>query len=269
MPEGDTVYRAAAALHRALSGKILLASDFRVPQYATADLSGQTVLQVVSRGKHLLTRTDAGVTLHTHFKMEGSWHLYRPQSRWTGGAGHQIRVVLRVHDWTAVGYRLAVVELLPTDQQDRATGHLGPDLLGPDWDPGRALARLASRPERSIAEALLDQTNLAGIGNLYKSETLFLAGVNPWTPVGRISDLPGLVMTAHRLLSRGKEHWSQTTTGNTARGHRHFVFERSGRPCRRCGTPIRSAEQGPAGAGRLTYWCPRCQPAAAPDSRLG
>lgn len=149
MPEGDTVFRAARTLRKALSGKVLTRSDFRVPQHATADLSGQIVTETVARGKHMLTRTDAGLTLHTHFKMEGTWHLYKPASKWKGGPDHDIRVILKVEDWTAVGYRLAIVELLPTDQEHGAVGHLGPDLLGPGWDPEQALARLKSRPERS------------------------------------------------------------------------------------------------------------------------
>lgn len=215
--------------------------------------------ETVPKGKHILTRTDGGLTLHTHFKMEGTWHLYKPESTWKGGPEHEIRVVLKVEDWTAVGYRLAIVELLPTDREHRAVGHLGPDLLGPDWDLKQALARLNKQPHRSIAEALLDQTNLAGIGNLYKSETLFVGGVNPWTHVCEVPDLPKLVETGRRLLDRGKEHWSQTTTGNSRKGEHHWVFERPGKPCRRCGTLVRLAEQGQAGAERLTYWCPGCQ----------
>lgn len=259
MPEGDTVFRAARTLHKALSGKVLVQSDFRVPQHATADLSGQSITETVSRGKHMLTRTNAGLTLHTHFKMEGTWHLYKPASKWKGGPEHEIRVILKVADWTAVGYRLAIVELLPTDQEHRAVGHLGPDLLSPDWDLKEAVRRLRAKPDRSIAEALLDQTNLAGIGNLYKSETLFVAGIYPWTPVSEVPDLVKVVETGRRLLDRGKEHWSQTTTGNSRKGEQHWVFERPGKPCRRCGTLIHSKEQGPKGAERLTYWCPGCQ----------
>ena len=260
MPEGDTVFRAARSLDRALSGKVLLESDFRVPQHATADLSGQTVAETVPRGKHLLTRTDAGLTLHTHLKMEGAWHLYKPASRWRGGRAHEIRTVLKVEDWTAVGYRLGIVELLPTDQEHQAVGHLGPDLLGPDWDLDEALARLRREPERSIADALLDQTNLAGIGNIYKNETLFVVGVNPWTKVGDVPDLAHIVQTAQRLLDAGKGHATTTTTGTTAPGRTAWVFSRGGQPCRRCGRRIRSGLLGPPGEERFTYWCPGCQP---------
>jgi endonuclease-8 len=260
VPEGDTVFLAARSLDRALSGKVLLESQFRVPQHATADLSGQTVVETVPRGKHMLTRTDAGLTLHTHFKMEGMWHLYKPGSRWSGGPDYEIRVVLKVDDWTALGYRLAIVELLRTDREERAVGHLGPDLLGPDWDLEEALGRLRSKPARSIAEALLDQTNLAGIGNIYKNETLFVVGLNPWTKVGEVPDLAYVVETAQRLLSAGKEHQTTTTTGTTARGRTSWVFSRGGQPCRNCGRRIRSGLLGPPGEERFTYWCPGCQP---------
>lgn len=260
MPEGDTVFRASRSLNKALSGKTLLLSQFRVPQHATADLTGQTVTETVPRGKHILTRTDAGLTVHTHLKMEGAWHLYKPASRWRGGPAHEIRLVLKVEDWTAVGYRLGIVELLPTDREHQAVGHLGPDLLGPDWDLEEALARLRSKPERSIADALLDQTNLAGIGNIYKNETLFVARVNPWTKVGDVPDLADVVETAQRLLSSGKEHQTTTTTGTTARGRTAWVFSRGGQPCRRCGHRIRSGLLGPPGEERFTYWCPECQP---------
>ena len=183
MPEGDTVFLAATRMHAALAGQRLLATDFRVPRFATADLSGQVVREVAARGKHLLLRTDAGTTLHTHFKMEGAWHLYRPRERWRGPA-FQVRAVLRTDPWVAVGFRLAICELLPTASEHEVVGHLGPDVLGPDWDPAEALRRLRADPDRAIGTALLDQRTIAGPGNVYKSEVCFLSGVDPWTPVG-------------------------------------------------------------------------------------
>jgi endonuclease VIII len=264
VPEGDTVWLARRRLHDALAGRALTHSDFRVPQLATADLTGQTVTDVVSRGKHLLTRLDSGLTLHTHFKMDGSWHLYRPGSKWSGGPDWQVRVVLANEDWTAVGYRLPVVELLASADEAQVVGHLGPDLLGPDWNPVEAERRLLSDPSREIGEALLDQRNLAGIGNLYKAETLFLSGVTPWTKVGAVGDLGKIVTRAQRLLSANKDRWQQSTTGDLRRGELHWVFERAGRPCRRCGERIRVAMQGDPPRERLTYWCPRCQGGPAP-----
>jgi endonuclease-8 len=261
MPEGDTVWLSARRMHAALAGRVLTTSDFRVPQLATTDLTGRSVLEVVSRGKHLLTRIDGGLTLHTHFRMDGSWRLFPAGRAWSGGPDWQVRVVLANDDWQAVGYRLPVVDLVETAVEDQLVGHLGPDLLGPDWDRDEAVRRLAADPGRTIGEALLDQRNLAGVGNLYKSEGLFLRGLHPWTPVGGVDDLPALVSLEHRLLLANRDRWDQVTTGDLRRGRQHWVFERQREACRRCAATIRVAEQGadPLTA-RLTYWCPRCQP---------
>ncbi|HET9501618.1 MAG TPA: DNA-formamidopyrimidine glycosylase family protein [Marmoricola sp.] len=262
MPEGDTVWRTARHLDQALSGSTLTGCDFRVPALATTDLSGLPVVETLSRGKHLLTRIGAGasaVTLHTHLKMEGAWHLYRPGSRWRRPA-HEARVVLRTEAWTAVGYALGIVELLPRSAESSAVDHLGPDLLGPDWDENEALRRLRAAPDRAVGEALLDQRNLAGIGNLYKSELCFLAGVDPWLPVGEVPDMVRLVRRAKSVLEANKERVAQTTTGDLRRGRQTWVYRRDSQPCRRCGTPVEVAMQGEAPAERATYWCPSCQP---------
>jgi endonuclease-8 len=264
MPEGDTVWLAGRRLHDALAGRQLTRSDFRVPQLATVDLAGRTVAEVVSRGKHLLTRIDDDLTLHTHFRMDGSWHLYRPGEPWRGGPQWQVRVVLENAERVAVGYRLPVVELLPRDRENDAVGHLGPDILGPDWDPAEAVRRLAADPDRELGPALLDQRNLAGVGNLYKTEVCFLAGVTPWTRVGDVPDLARIVDRVARLLRANRDTVRQVTTGDTRRGRGHWVFERAGRPCLRCGSPVASAEQGEAPYARITYWCPHCQHGPAP-----
>ncbi|GGX26921.1 Fpg/Nei family DNA glycosylase [Streptomyces lomondensis] len=232
MPEGDTVWQTARRLHSALAGKVLTRSDLRVPRLATADLTGRAVLDVTPRGKHLLTRVEGGLTLHSHLRMDGSWKVYDTGRRWTGGPGHQIRAILGTADRTAVGYRLPVLELLRTTDEHRAVGHLGPDLLGPDWDPDRALANLLQDPARPLGEALLDQRNLAGIGNVYKSELCFL----------------------------------RSTTGR--RGQDLFVYGRAPRPCLRCRTSVRVADQGDGSRERPTYWCPTCQPGPAPARRI-
>ena len=262
MPEGDTVWLAAQRLHDALAGETLLRSDFRVPSLATVDLSGQSVLSVRPRGKHLLTRLSGGLTLHTHFRMDGTWHLYRPGDRWTGGPDWQVRAVLETAQWQAVGFRLPVVELVADEAS--AVGHLGPDVLGPDWDLDRAVANLRRDPAREVGMALLDQRLLAGLGNLYRTEVLFLRGLTPWVAVGDVPDLPGLVTTGRRLMMANRGHWEQSTTGNLRHGEHHWVFERSGRSCRRCGTRILSGPQGEAPYERLSYWCPRCQLGPAP-----
>ncbi|MET8951905.1 Fpg/Nei family DNA glycosylase [Streptomyces sp. NPDC004393] len=269
MPEGDTVYMAAKRLHGALAGKVLTRSDLRVPKYATADLTGRTVLDVTPRGKHLLTRLEGGLTLHSHLKMDGAWKIFAAGQRWTGGPTHQIRAILGTADRTAVGYRLPVLELLRTTDEARAVGHLGPDLLGPDWDPALARENLLSDPARPLGEALLDQRNLAGIGNVYKSELCFLLRVTPWLPVG---DLPAehavqLPVLAQRLLEANRDRPARNTTGR--REQNLFVYGRAPRPCLYCGTPIRVADQGDGSRERPTYWCPACQWGPTPPPRPG
>jgi endonuclease VIII len=265
VPEGDTVWLAGRRLHQALAGQRLVRSDFRVPRHATADLTGRTVLGVLSRGKHLLTRFSGGTTLHTHFRMDGSWHLYRPGRPWTGGPAWQVRVVLSTASWVAVGYRLPMVDLVPTSREPDLVGHLGPDLLGPDWDPDEAVRRLLADPDRPVGEALLDQRIMAGLGNLYRTELCFLLGITPWVRVGDLADPAATVQLAHRLLDANKETSDQVTTGDRRRGHRHWVFEQ--RRCRRCGTPVATRWQGAPPRERLTSWCPRCQAGPTPGLR--
>jgi endonuclease-8 len=262
VPEGDTVYLACKRLHQALAGQQLTGSDFRVPQLANADLSGATVIEVLSRGKHQLFRFDDGSTLHTHFKMEGSWHLYRPGAQRKGGPDHQIRAILTTAGWEAVGYRLPIVELVQTAEEHTVVGHLGPDLLGPDWDPDEAVRRIRAQPDRTIGEALLDQRNLAGIGTLYRAETLFLSGIHPRTAVRDIKHLRKVVDRAQRLLHANKDRPDQSTTGDLRRSRTAWVFGRHREPCRRCGTPVREETYGPLGQERNSFWCPSCQPAA-------
>ena len=259
MPEGDVVWRTARQLQQALAGQVLVRSDFRVPRYATTDLTGRVVTETVSRGKHLLTRVEGGITVHTHLKMDGSWRISTASGAWRGD--HRIRLILANRDWQAVGVRLGIVEVLRTSREHAAVGHLGPDLLGPDFDADEAVRRLAFAPDRTIGEALLDQHNLAGIGTIYRAETLFLRGVSPWRPAGEVADLPGIVGMARRLLDANKDRPGPVTTGNPARGQQLWVYGRAGLPCRRCGTTIQQAELGPVLEERIAVWCPRCQPA--------
>jgi len=263
VPEGDTVWNTADQLHRQLAGQVLESSDFRVPQLATVDLAGWTVTESRSRGKHLLLRLHSAEarprTLHSHLRMDGSWRVFAPGQRWAARPAHTIRVVLRTESAVAVGYHLHELALVRTDDEERLVGHLGPDLLGPDWDPGEAVRRLRRQPEVTIGAALVDQRNLAGIGNLYKAETMFLGRVWPWTPVGSVDDLPALVTIAQRLMAGNRGRWAQVTTGSSRRGEQNYVYERAGRPCRRCATAIELDVLG----NRLTYWCPRCQPTPA------
>ncbi len=255
MPEGDVVWYTARRLHQALAGRVLTRSDFRVPRYATADLAGQAVTQALARGKHLLIRTGNGLTVHTHLKMEGSWRIV-PAGRKLAETP-AIRLVLANAEWQAAGYQLGITEVLPTSAEDQVVGHLGPDLLGPDWDAAEAVLRLAKDHGRPIGEALLDQRNLAGIGNLYKSEILFLRGVSPWSPVDAVRGLDRMVELARRLLDANKARIGQVTTGDTRPGRQTWVYGRGGSPCRRCGQAIRRRTDG---AERITFWCPACQP---------
>ena len=257
MPEGDTVYRAARQLAAAFDGTVLTRTDIRVPAFATVDLARETVRETVSRGKHLLMRVGE-YTLHSHLKMEGVWQLYRPGEPWRKPE-FKARAVLANESVTAVGFELGLFEVLRTADEDQAVGYLGPDLLGPDWDPARAVANLRSAPEREIGLALLDQRNLAGLGNVYRAELCFLRGVLPTTPVAEVADLERMVALGHKLIDANKDRATRTTTGNL-RGDTAWVYGREGRPCLRCGTRVLRGELGDNPLQlRDTYWCPNCQ----------
>jgi endonuclease VIII len=254
VPEGDTIWYTARQLHEALAGRELTHSDFRVPRLATATLVGDTVLGAAARGKHLLIRTQSGLTVHTHLRMDGSWRVTATETAVRDD--HRIRLILANDSWRATGYQLGVVELVRTRDEQRITGHLGPDLLGPDWDSAEAVRRLRAQPSRPIAEALLDQRNLAGIGNVYKAEVLFMRGISPWQATGSVDELDEVVDLARQLLELNKDRIGRVTTGSPRRGEDTWVYGRRGRPCHRCGSAIRVQGQ----ADRITYWCPKCQP---------
>jgi endonuclease-8 len=260
MPEGDTVWLTAHRLHQALAGREVTVFDLRVPALATADLRGRVVEAVLARGKHLLTRFDGEVTLHSHLRMDGSWYLTRAGERARRHPEHTIRALVGNADWLATGYRVHDLRIVTRAGEAELVGHLGPDLLGPDWDPALAVTNLRRVADVPIGEALLDQRNLAGIGNLYKCEVLFVEHLNPWTPSGDVAGPDRLVRTAQRLLRANRDHPEQTTTGYPDRGRAHWVYERAGEACLRCRTPIRRADQGAPPRARSTYWCPTCQP---------
>ena len=232
-------------------------SDFRVPAYATVDLSGETVHSVGSRGKHLLMRIGEDV-VHSHLKMEGEWRVHRPGERWQR-PGWQARVVIETPAAVAVGFDLGIVEVFPAAEEAERLAYLGPDLLGPDWDAVEAVRRLAAAPEAPIAVALGEQRNLAGLGNVYVNELCFLRGILPTRPAGEV-DLAPLVDLASRVMRANRDRVVRTTTGDDRRGERLWVYGRGGEPCRRCGTPI---EHGRLGRNELelrdTWWCPNCQ----------
>jgi endonuclease-8 len=258
VPEGDTVWKTAQLQHAALAGQTLEKSDFRVPKFATVDLSGETVHGVVSRGKHLFHRVGE-FSIHSHLKMEGVWRAYAPGEKWTKPA-YTARVILEASRVQAVGFELGLLEVLRTEDEEDVVGHLGPDLLGPDWDADLAVARLAAAPDIPIYVALLDQRNLAGVGNVYANEICFLRGVLPTRPVGGAPDLSAVVDLAERMLQANKQRFTRSTTGDLRPGRTSWVYGRKGRPCRRCGTRLLGGELGRVeGQERVVTWCPRCQ----------
>jgi len=258
VPEGDTVWKTAQLQHAALAGLVLEKTDFRVPRFATVDLSGETVHEVVSRGKHLFHRVGE-FSIHSHLKMEGVWRAYGPGDKWTKPA-YTARVVLDAPGVQAVGFELGLLEVIPTNDEEDVVGHLGPDLLGPDWDPDVAVTRLAADPEVPIYVALLDQRNLAGVGNVYANEICFLRGVLPTRPVGETPALDKVVDLAERMLQANKQRFTRSTTGDLRPGQTSWVYGRTGRPCRRCGTRLLGGELGRVeGQERVVTWCPRCQ----------
>ncbi|PTR31582.1 endonuclease-8 [Rhodococcus sp. OK519] len=259
MPEGDTVWQAARRLDAALTGHTLTECDIRVPRYATVDLSGEKVDSVVARGKHLLARVGEH-TIHTHLKMEGAWHVYPRGARWKRPA-HQARIILGTEDTVAVGFSLGITEVVGRNEEESIVGHLGPDLLGPDWNAAIATANLAAAGNRPIGAALLDQRIIAGIGNVYRNEICFLRGVDPRSPTDRVPDLPKVVDLAHRLLQANRDRVVRVTTGDRRPGRRGWVYGRGGNPCLRCGTLIVADEFGEEpGRERSIFYCPNCQP---------
>lgn len=256
MPEGDTVFRAARKLGEALVGQEVTRFDVRVPGSATADLRGETVSSSIARGKHLLLRLGS-YSLHSHLKMEGRWHVYRHGERWRAPA-FQARAIVGTRDRDAVGFELAMVEVLPTAEEDRLVGHLGPDLLGPDWDLAEAARRVSADP-RAAHVALLDQRNVAGFGNVYANELLFVRGILPTTPATQI-DATAVLETGYRMIHANRDRAARTFTGNDRPGQRMWVYGRENKPCRRCGTLIRAGEIGALPTSeRNIFWCPCCQ----------
>jgi len=257
MPEGDTVWLTADNLNKAIGGQVLTGCDVRVPAFATVDLTGEVVHDVQSRGKHLLHHV-GDLTIHTHLKMEGSWHLYRHGTPWRRPA-HQARIVLTTADWVTVGFSLGIVEIVPTTDEDDVVGYLGPDLLG-EFDATVATARLTADPAVPVFVALLDQRNLAGVGNVYANELCFLRGMLPTRPVGGDPDAAATVALAQRLLAANRGRVDRSTTGDLRSGRNAWVYGRAGKPCLRCGTRIRRGKLGATVlTERDTFWCPRCQ----------
>jgi endonuclease VIII len=276
VPEGDTIFRAAAAMHKALAGRVVTAFDTGFAQLARVHddtpLTGRTIQKCESAGKHLLVWFTGDLILRTHMRMSGSWHLYRPGEAWQRPA-HQARVRIETDEWVAVAFNLPVAEFLRSRDlpRSRALAALGPDFLSGSFDRDEALRRLAAAGPRSIADVLLDQRIVAGIGNVFKSEVLFLCGIHPERRADAITaaERAAIVDTAVPLMRSNTGPGAaaaivtyrglRRTTGQ-ARGEQNlWVYGRGGRPCRKCGTPIASSKRNLD--ARATYWCPKCQPA--------
>ena len=266
MPEGDTIFRAARTLHEALAGEKVTRFETALAPLARIDdqerIAGRTIERVHAAGKHLIIDFSGGLHLRTHMRMNGSWHIYRPSERWKRPR-RDMRVVIATDRFVAVGFNIPVAEFLD-DRALRRQGDLrriGPDLLAGDFDPEEAVRRIAARPDGEIANVLLNQRVVAGIGNVFKSEILFLAGVNPFAKCATIAEpeLRRLVAISRKILRYNVEHGgADRVTRNTLdRSSKLWVYGRRGEPCRRCATPIEYRKQGPDARG--TYWCPRCQ----------
>ncbi|MRK03128.1 MULTISPECIES: DNA-formamidopyrimidine glycosylase family protein [Aeromicrobium] len=259
MPEGDTVWRTAHHLREALAGRVLTRTDFRVPAFATVDLSGSRVDEVVSHGKHLLIRTPEH-SIHSHLKMEGAWHVQRIGTDWRR-PGHSARAVLENQEWQAIGYSLGILEVLARSDEAEAIGHLGPDLLGPDWDLDEAVRRVSADPDRPVFLALMDQRNLAGFGNEYVNELLFIMGLSPHRRVGDVPDVARVISRGQRMLDVNKSRIERSFTGSTRSGEDRWVYSRERARCRRCGTRLLNGQLGDRPTSeRNVFWCPHCQP---------
>lgn len=256
MPEGDTVFRTARRLTQALAGKTVTRFDLRVPRFATVDLSGQVIHECAAAGKHLLLRI-GDHTLHSHLRMDGAWFTYRPGERWRHPA-YTVRAIVGADNVDAIGVDIAEIALVPTVDEHDLVGHLGPDPLSDNWNPDEA-ARRVKQDERSIHVALLDQRNVAGFGNEYAAELLFLRGVLPTTPASEV-DTDALIDLGARTIRANRDRADRTFTGVAKRGQTDWVYGRENRPCRRCGSRIL---RGSLGADptreRNTFWCPNCQ----------
>jgi endonuclease-8 len=272
MPEGDTIFRAARTLHTALAGQRVERFESVLAHLTRVDtdtpIAGRVLERVEARGKHLLMWFDGDLVLRTHMRMHGSWHIYRPGERWQRPR-HEMRIVIETAPYVAVAFAVPVAEFVDADSLEREgpVAELGPDPLRHGFDASAAVARLQARGEMEIADALLDQRAIAGIGNVFKSEILFAARVSPFTPVQQLGEetLARIVTIAARQM---QANVGEAATAPGAGGRRTinrldplerlWVYGRRGLPCRRCGTPIQRAKQGPD--SRSTYWCERCQP---------
>ena len=275
MPEGDTIFRAARTLNRALAGQTVTRFDTVLPQLSRIDqdspIVGRTIEAVESRGKWMLMRFSGDLTLLTHMRMNGSWHIYRRGEAWRRGH-HRMRLVVETASFVAVGFDVPVAEFHDSASLARhpSLARLGQDVLGEEFDPQQATLRLRELGDFPVGEALLRQSMIAGIGNVYKSEVCFACRVNPFRRVSSLSDAELLCLT-----TKAQEYMRANVTDNSGdgivtytgfrrttrradHGARLWVYARHNQACRQCGAAIQSRKQGEA--ARVTFWCPECQP---------
>jgi endonuclease-8 len=275
MPEGDTIFKAARTLHRALAGQAVTRFETVLVHLSRVNddqpIVGRTVERIHAAGKHLLMTFSDDLVLRTHMRMNGSWHIYRPGERWQRSP-RDMRIVIGTMEWEAVAFNVYVAEFVAGDKlgRHRPVATLGPDLLGEAFDADQALALLRDRGGEPIADVLLNQRVVAGIGNVYKSEVLFLSGLHPDTPADAVDDqrVRDVLLLARKLLQANTTDTAgpgivtyrgmRRTTGRMNPADHLWVYSRGGRPCRKCGTRIASKKTGDD--ARVTYWCPRCQP---------
>ncbi len=265
MPEGDTIFRSARALHQALAGRQVTLFETAYAPLASVDdqtpLTGRTIEQVESRGKWLLIHFSGDLILATHMLMSGSWHIYRVGERWKR-ARSDMRIVLGTADFLAVAFNVPVARFHTARTLERFAGvaGLGPDLLGQSFAADEAATRLLEYGSEEVGNVLLNQRVMAGIGNVFKSEICFACGVNPFRRIDslRAQEVDCLLSTARRYLAASVTYaGGRRTTGSIDPAARLWVYRRAGSSCRRCGNTILMRKQG-LGA-RSTYWCPDCQ----------
>jgi endonuclease VIII len=275
MPEGDMIYRAARTLHGALAGRTVTEFETVLPALARVDVDqgvvGRSIERVEAKGKWTLMHFSQDLILLTHMLMSGSWHIYRPGEQWQSSRS-DMRIAIHTAEILAVGFRIPVAEFHSSDSLRRRTGfsNLGPALLTGKFDENVAIQRLSSRPDLEVGVALVTQSLIAGIGNIFKSEVCFASNVNPFRKIGSLhpDELRRLVSVAQKFLKANvlthsgdgitTHHNLRTATPNIDQADRVWVYQRKDQPCRKCGTPINAWKQGPM--AQTTYWCPQCQP---------
>ncbi len=266
MPEGDTIHRAARTLHAALAGRVVTRFETVFPQLARVDhdapLAGRTVERVSAAGKNLLMHFSGDLHLRTHMRMNGSWHIYKPGERWRMRRS-DMRILLETSEWVAVAFNVPVAEFHDSRSLERQEDllRIGPDFIGEEFDFDEALRRIREKPDEEIANVLLNQRVVSGIGNEYKSELLFMTRISPFAKVASLTEeqLMEVLRISRKVMVANvtKRSGARITTFSLNPSEKQYVYGRGGKPCRRCGTSVQYAKQGKDARG--TYWCPKCQ----------